>query len=468
MKGLLLIYAIVTIGSIVALRLPTIGLLVCVGFSVLRPEALWGWAGNLNYMTRIVAIPMLIGWAFRGFGSWRLGRARSIVISLVLYTVWLMISSSQGIDTEAAWWSVLEFSKTLLPVLVGVTMMTSEKETRRLLWVMVLAQAYVSFDMNMLYLGGYNKAQAEGFGGMDNNCFGISLLSTLGAALALVLSSKKLILKAVAAVAMLLILHTILLTFSRGAFVGLLCVGFTALVVLPKKLKYVGTIVLAGVITYQLIGPELSDRLQSTFAPQKNRDDSAEGRIDLWRDCFTLISEEPFFGVGPTGWPKVASQFGWPEGKEAHSLWIQTTAEIGVPGVLFLMMFYLLTIKRLWPIARERSPGRDPTVPLIATGIILSLVGFATSAQFVSLTGLEAPFSVTMVGATLLKIRSLPELATEPASEAPKKIDAPLATATASLPAKPSLNSPVPTAGRATRVPVLPAASRAAHRGTSS
>lgn len=464
MKGVLLVYAIVTIGSIVALRLPTIGLFICVGFSVLRPEALWGWAGNLNNMTRIVAIPMLIGWGFRGFGSWRLGRARIIVIFLLLYTACLMISSTQAIDPDAAWWSVLEFSKTLLPVLVGVTMISSEQETRRLLWVIVLAQAYVSFDMNMLYLNGYNKAQAEGFGGMDNNCFGISLLSTLGGALALLLSSKKLILKAVAAGATLLILHTILLTFSRGAFVGLLCVGFTALVLLPKKLKYVGTIALAAVITYQLIGPELSNRLQTTFAQQKNRDDSAEGRIDLWRDCFTLIGEQPFFGVGPTGWPKVAAQFGWPEGKEAHSLWVQTAAEIGVPGVLFLMFFYLTTIKRLWPIARGRSPGLDPTTPLIATGIILSLVGFATSAQFVSLTGLESPFWITMVGAALLKIQSVPQPASEPAAEAAKKINLPLGTP---LPARPSLNPTVLTAGRPTRLPVLPPGSRAAQRGTS-
>ena len=407
MKGLLLTYPIVFTAAIVSLRQPVIGLYVYVGLCMLRPEALWGWAGGLQNMSRICGVPLLIGWAFQSFGSWRFGQARAIVISLLLYSAWLTMSASQAIEQEGAWLTVFEFTKTLLPFLVGMTLIKSEKEARIMLWVMVLCQAYVALDMNRSYLTGYNRAHEEGFGGMDNNSFGISLLTTLGAALGLVLSAKSWITKSVAIGATLLILHTILLTFSRGAFVGMLAVGVSAIVILPKKPKYLAVILIAVLIAARFTGPELADRLGSTFASKEERDGSSQSRLDLWRDCLTVIIREPIFGVGPTGWGTAAEEFGWPKGKEAHSLWVETAAENGIPGVLFLMLFYGLTLKRLWPIARRKIPSHDPTTATFATGVMLSIIGFAASAQFVSLMGLEAPFYVTLVGAVLLKVKSV-------------------------------------------------------------
>ncbi|HEX7780244.1 MAG TPA: hypothetical protein VF424_13450, partial [Vicinamibacterales bacterium] len=79
MKGLLLTYVVALFGAVISLRKPVIGLFIYVGFSVLRPEAIWGWAGSMQDMSDIVAYPLLIGWAFQGFGSWSFGRGRSIV-----------------------------------------------------------------------------------------------------------------------------------------------------------------------------------------------------------------------------------------------------------------------------------------------------------------------------------------------------------------------------------------------------
>ena len=59
-----------------------------------------------------------------------------------------------------------------------------------MLWTIVLAQGYVGLEQNINYLvKGYNTA-GDGFGGMDNNCFGVSLVTVLGPAMALMISSK--------------------------------------------------------------------------------------------------------------------------------------------------------------------------------------------------------------------------------------------------------------------------------------
>ena len=60
---------------------------------------------------------------------------------------------------------------------------------------------------------------------MDNNCFGVSLVATIGPALALGLARKKWWDADRWPRRAALILHTTLLTFSRGAMVGLLAVG---------------------------------------------------------------------------------------------------------------------------------------------------------------------------------------------------------------------------------------------------
>ena len=436
MAGLLIIYAIVAIGMVVSLRKPVWGLLIYVGLSVLRPDALWGWAGNLHSMSRLTAMPLLIGWAFQGFGSWKFGPARPIVICLFLFTFWAIISSTQAlVNSEVAWMTLVEFSKTLLPFLVGLTMLKTEKEVRQLLWVIVLCQAYVALDMNRMYLDGYNRAGLEGYGGLDNNSFGISLVTTIGASLGLMLSAKDGRSRAVAGAATLLILHTILLTFSRGAFVGLIAVGVVAIIIFPKRPTYIGAIVLAVLIGFRFTGPELSERLGSTFEPREMRDASAQSRFDLWRDCMVIIGEHPLLGVGLENWPLVAPRFGWPDGKEAHSLWVQTAAEVGIPGVTFLVLFYLITIKKLWPIARGRAPGIDRSTAMFATGIVLSIVGFGVSSQFVSLRGLEPPFYLAMIGAVLIKIlaneaaEAIPARA-KPGSLAPRVAVVPVGTRT--------------------------------------
>ena len=48
---------------------------------------------------------------------------------------------------------------------------------------------YVGFEMNLEYWRGFNIA-GEGFGGMDNNCFGVALVTTIGPAIALGLGAK--------------------------------------------------------------------------------------------------------------------------------------------------------------------------------------------------------------------------------------------------------------------------------------
>ena len=184
---------------------------------------------------------------------------------------------------------------------------------------------------------------------------------------------------------------------------GLLVTGFVAFVMMPKRPKYLAALALTCLLSARFIGPELAARYTSTFAAAGERDSSSESRLDLWKSCLQVIGEYPIFGVGPANWRVVAASYGWPEGKSAHSVWMETGAELGIPGTLFLMLFFGFTVVRLWPIARAPLTDANRYEVVLASGVILSITGFAVSGQFVSVPGLEVPYYITMLGAAMLK-----------------------------------------------------------------
>ena len=402
MKGLILIYLITAAATIGGLRNPRFALYVYVGFAVLRPQNIFGFAGDMSGLSNYVGISMLLGWAFNGFGSWRLGRARLVVVALFAFVGWFALSGELGLDPSRSRESLLEFSKVVLPVIVGATTLTDPKHWRTLLWVIVLAEGYVGFEMNNdYYMKSYNTA-STGFGVGDNNFFGLSLVTVLGPAVALAISSRTWTQRLLAAAAAAFILHTVLLTFSRGAMVGLLAVAATALIIIPKRPKYMLPVLATIGLGVWLTGPELAERYMTTFAPAEERDGSSESRLDLWADCLLVIERYPIFGVGPANWRVIVQNYGWPAGKSAHSVWMETAAETGIPGVMFLMLFFLIPLFKLWPIARKRRPGQEAEQAM-AMGAVLSVVGFAVTGQFVSGAGMEEPYYVITAAIGMLR-----------------------------------------------------------------
>jgi probable O-glycosylation ligase (exosortase A-associated) len=409
MKGLVLTYIITIAGTIAAFRYPLIGLQVYVGLAILRPQWIFGFAGDLSNLSFMVGVAVLIGWALQGFGSWSFGRGRLIVMALLLFFVWFLISATQALQPDRSFKVVEVQLKYMLPFLVGVTLMKDEKDWRPMLWTIVLTQAYVGLEMHIDYLvKGFNTA-SEGFGGMDNNCFGATLATVLGPAIALMMSSRGWTARALAGISAALILHTALLTFSRGTMVGLLAVGLVAFVLMPKRPKHLGALVVTVAIALYFTGPQLWDRYASTFAAAEERDGSAESRLELWQDCIHVIKEHPVFGVGPSNWVVIADQYGWPPGKSAHSVWMETSAEMGILGGGLLFFFFASAALRLWPVARMRQTEENADRVVLAQGVVLSVVGFVVAAQFVSVPGLEAPYYIVMLGAAMLKT-ARPEL----------------------------------------------------------
>ena len=410
MKGLVFVYVMTFGGAVASLFSPYVGLLIYVSFAVLKPEAVWSWSVPAGPYSRIIAVPLLLGWAFHGFGRWDLGRAKAIICTLVGFFIWVMVSAVQAPDQGLAWRFVENLAKIVLPILVGITTITSVRQLKLLAWVILLSQAYPAYELNQTYFGGYNQLWAEGFAGMDNNSYAISLVACTGLAGFLFCHSERWWQKAVAAASAAFMVHAVLFSFSRGGMLGLIVLAAVAFAVMPKRRQELSVFALAVVLALSRTGPEVWTRFQSSFAGKEDRDTSAESRLELWSACCDTMLKHPLLGVGPDHMPLRIDQYGFFRGKEAHTLWLQTGAETGVPGMLLLMSYYGVCIVRIWPIARGRITVPDPWLTYLSRGVIASLCGFAVSAQFVSLEFLETPYYIALLGAGVLKL-STPSLA---------------------------------------------------------
>jgi O-antigen ligase len=242
---------------------------------------------------------------------------------------------------------------------------------------------------------------------MDNNCVAIAMVAGVGLAFFLGINAPNWWQKGLGLGAALLMGHAVLFSFSRGGMLALIITGVIGFVLLPKQPKHYLIFALAVAIGFRLAGDEVSQRFSTSFATEAERDSSAQSRLDMWRDCCDVMLKNPLFGVGPRHWPLIAHLYGWSVGKEAHSLWLQVGAEVGFVGLGLLLLFYGLTIVRLWPLMRTSSLVPDPWIRDVARMVIASGIGFMIASQFVSLVGLELPYYVVLLGAGALKLTSL-------------------------------------------------------------
>ena len=245
------------------------------------------------------------------------------------------------------------------------------------------------------------------FATLDNNGIAITMVTSMGIALFMALHADTWWLKAVGFLAAGLMAHVVLFSMSRGGMLAMCVTGVVAFLLIPKRPIHFALLALAFCLVVRLAGPQVQKEFLSSFADDEHRDGSAESRITLTRDALIEMGKNPIFGCGMENWGNVAPQYGYPLGKEAHNTWAQLGAELGAPGLLSILAFYMLSCWNLLEVARESTPVEDPWLRYFARMVIASITGFIVSAAAVTAEGVELPYYVMALGAGTLKLYSL-------------------------------------------------------------
>lgn len=403
MKGLLFTYLFTYGGAVISIFNPWYGLLIYICFAIVKPESMWYWSVPAGNYSRIVAIALLVGWALKGFGEWNFGKAKPIVLCLLGFWAWSVICLLFADNFEVGWSYVETKSKIFLPFLVGATLLRTQRQLTELAWTLVLSQGYVAYELNSSYYGGFNRLHELGFGGMDNNSAAIALAAASGLAFFLGLEEKRQWTRLLAFVAAALCVHCCFFAFSRGAMLSLCVLAVVSFILIPKRPMYMALFGLGIIVAFMLAGDQVVERFLTIFAEGEERDSSAQSRLDMWKICWAAMVSSPLFGLGPGHFRLSASSFGLTEGKSAHSLWFETGAEFGFPGVGLLIAFY---VSCCWILYRElRKLSDTSTIYNRASRMVIaSICGFIVAASFVTLPGLEFPYYVVLLGVGALQV----------------------------------------------------------------
>jgi hypothetical protein len=184
-----------------------------------------------------------------------------------------------------------------------------------------------------------------------------------------------------------LFLHALLLTHSRGGFLGLLAALSTLLLArFGRKAVPLGLLVLPAVF--------------ALFAGRQTEISLSQGtgqtRVQLWLEGIILFVRHPLFGIGGNRYEESA-------GHVAHNSFIHSYTELGLlGGTLFLSAFYLA----IWSLVR--LGGR--AVPPVSAGlsamrpyILAVVVGYSAG-----LMSLSNPYTIptyTVLGLSAVYIR---------------------------------------------------------------
>src|SRR5262245_33469186 len=141
MKGEIFTYLVTGFGCLGGLFSPFYGLLAYICLAIVQPTSMWFHSiepGTSH--ARYVALAMLIGWAFQGFGTLRFGRGSGVIAALLAYWGWMSLSTVQAIDPERSLEFVKFYAKIILPLLVGLTTVRTMTQVKQLAWVIVVSQ----------------------------------------------------------------------------------------------------------------------------------------------------------------------------------------------------------------------------------------------------------------------------------------------------------------------------------------
>jgi O-antigen ligase len=317
--------------------------------------------------------------------------ARPREVNLVLlFCLTGLLSIPLAINRPEAW---LEFSSTFIRCIVIfvviVNVVRTEARLKGLIFLAIAAGIWLSFQavndyrLGLMTVEGY-RAAGRGTGIFGNtNDMALHLVTILPISVALMIGSKGAVRKLLYGACAAVMIAAIILSYSRGAFIGMLIVFFFIAWKLgsQRRLEIVfAVLALAGVLV--LLAPDkYGSRLLSIFIPSLDTEGSADARRgELFRSIYVAL-RHPLLGIGMGNYQPEMSY----KGLVTHNSYTQVGAEMGMTALITYVLFIVSPLKKLGQIARETfDTRRDSRFYYLALGLQASLIAYLISSFFLS------------------------------------------------------------------------------------
>ncbi len=412
MKGLIFVYGILGFICIGAIIRPWIGVVGYLGFAILNPQFLWRYSlpQDQDFQKFIVGATF-IGLVFSGFkGNNIRGAPAWGLASLVAYLVWAWITAQFTIHEGDTTFYMSTIWKIVLMTCIGVLLIDTPKKVVTLMWVLVVAQGWNAWEINLQYFqSGFSWAARNGWGNLDNNTYSIFTVPIMGLSLGLAFYSVKLWARILAGFIFILQMHEIMLLESRGCMIGALAMAAVGVLYVHKNSWTISTIITSTILGSALAGPSVIKEFSSSFNKGEELDSSADSRYKLWKAGIEITKDNPILGVGPNAGRRLVPRYY--EGglsasnKALHNLFLDVSCGSGIPGLILYAGYFSaiwLAVRKFW---KSNKHTMEPWAKAAIFSVLCGVPGYVVSSMFSSGALIESSYIMMVGGAAALLIQ---------------------------------------------------------------
>ena len=390
---------------VAALFNPIWGVIGYMGHYTVGPENQW-WAAPINHLglrySFTLALCTGIGILLHRTGtSFREGLLHSQQKLILVFLAIVWASTLLSVDTVGRYQSIDHPSVKLTKIIFFCFMLChiagNLKDLTRVIWILTVGTFVLGQEAYELPRSSFRSGRLDSVGGPDFSesnflaAFIVGVLPIIGFQF---LRSGGLG-KLTCAVSGVFATNALVLTRSRGAFLGLALTGAVSVLYAPKYLRkkiYAG-LILAVLGGLYLADEQFLNRMTSITSSGEERDASANQRLEVWSAGLRIISNNPF-GIGTGNWYQTIGDYD-PRHfeRDSHSTYIKLAAEQGILGLAVfgaIVLNGLLTLRRVRIRSELLPPASFRDFQYLSTGFTLSLIGFLLCCGLITLSYMEA------------------------------------------------------------------------------
>jgi len=318
-------------------------------------------------------------------------RPREVNMVLLLGVAGLL-SIPMAIDPSEAWTTFSDFLiKTILIFIVLVNVLRTEKRIKLLIYLALAVSIYLCYHVINDYRSGVFKLglaetstqRVEGAikGLFDNsNDLALHLVTMVPLAFVLGLENKNPLRKIIFWGTTLLMISAIIITFSRGGFIGLIVMAFVLVRKIGRRNKSMAmaALVLGAVFFLAVMPGAYAGRLATIFDSASDITGSSSQRTVVLKRSILVALRYPLFGVGLGCFHhKSEQELG------THNAYTQVASEMGIAAMVFYIIFMVHPLRKLRMIEREMfERNENSRFYYLAIGLQASLIGYMVSSFF--------------------------------------------------------------------------------------
>lgn len=331
---------------------------------------------------------------------------------LIALTFWMWIQTPWALNLDDQVFMASLFTKYLLLYAMLYSCLAEERNIRLFYFAHILGcflWGYMAYENP----GSGGRLENIGFGDVAGSAFASMQLGTGIAFAGFAFLAATGLRRWLAFSSLPFMVNAIVLTATRGAFVGLVGGALASIVFTPKSRRRTVFLLLAIAPTLLfMLANDLFWERMSTIMPDvetQQRDESAESRIVIARANLDMFLDHPL-GVGHRGNEKLSPEYLPVElltnkngtlVRAAHNTFMAILVDHGFIGLFLFIMLHLSIARSLMRAKFNSSSGLDREFGLYVAALASSMVIYWGNAQFANFTKSEVVIWIAALAAAL-------------------------------------------------------------------